>query len=48
MLLDITDAAQVAQLPSAVGQRLDAVVNNAGVVVSGPVEGLPSMSCGGS
>jgi NAD(P)-dependent dehydrogenase (short-subunit alcohol dehydrogenase family) len=40
VLLDITDAAQVAQLPSAVGQRLDAVVNNAGVVVSGPVEGL--------
>ncbi|MEO6857493.1 MAG: SDR family NAD(P)-dependent oxidoreductase [Solirubrobacteraceae bacterium] len=40
VLLDITDAAQVAELRSAVGQRLDAVVNNAGVVVRGPVEGL--------
>ncbi len=40
VMLDITDAAQVAELPNAVGQHLDAVVNNAGVVVSGPVEGL--------
>jgi NAD(P)-dependent dehydrogenase (short-subunit alcohol dehydrogenase family) len=38
--LDIRDAGQVAALPDAVGGRLDAVVNNAGIVVAGPVEGL--------
>jgi NAD(P)-dependent dehydrogenase (short-subunit alcohol dehydrogenase family) len=38
--LDITDAGQVAALPGALGERLDAVVNNAGIVVSGPVEAL--------
>jgi len=41
VLLDVTDAAQVAALADALPERLDAVVNNAGVVVSGPVEGLP-------
>jgi len=40
--LDITDDAQVAALPEAVGGRLDAVVNNAGIAVSGPLEGLTS------
>jgi NAD(P)-dependent dehydrogenase (short-subunit alcohol dehydrogenase family) len=39
--LDITDAAQVAALDSALPARLDAVVNNAGVVVAAPVEALP-------
>jgi len=41
VLLDITSADQVAALPSALPERLDAVVNNAGIVVSGPMEGLP-------
>lgn len=41
VVLDVTDAGQVAALEQALPSRLDAVVNNAGVVVSGPVEGLP-------
>lgn len=36
--LDITDVAQVAALEDVLPPRLDAVVNNAGVVVAGPVE----------
>lgn len=40
LLLDITDAGHVDSLRERL-PRLDAVVNNAGVVVSGPVEGLP-------
>ncbi len=39
--LDVTDAAQIAALDAALPAQLDAVVNNAGVVVGGPVEGLP-------
>jgi NAD(P)-dependent dehydrogenase (short-subunit alcohol dehydrogenase family) len=39
--LDITDAAQLAALPDALPARLDAVVNNAGIVVGGPVEAVP-------
>ncbi len=39
--LDITDDAQVAALDSALPERLDAVVNNAGVVVGGPIEAVP-------
>jgi len=39
--LDVTDAAQVAALPAALPERLDAVVNNAGIVVNGPIEALP-------
>ncbi|MDX6665819.1 MAG: hypothetical protein QOG68_2025, partial [Solirubrobacteraceae bacterium] len=39
--LDITAADQVAALADALPARLDAVVNNAGVVVSGPVEAVP-------
>jgi NAD(P)-dependent dehydrogenase (short-subunit alcohol dehydrogenase family) len=42
VLLDVTDAAQVARLDAALPARLDAVVNNAGIVVSGPVEALSS------
>ncbi|BBX10618.1 SDR family oxidoreductase [Mycolicibacterium aichiense] len=38
--LDITDDAQVAALADALPARLDAVVNNAGIAVSGPLEGL--------
>src|SRR3954453_19950237 len=39
--LDITDPAQVAALDEALPARLDAVVNNAGIVVGGPVEAVP-------
>jgi NAD(P)-dependent dehydrogenase (short-subunit alcohol dehydrogenase family) len=38
--LDVTDADAVAQLPEAVGGQLDALVNNAGIVVPGPIEAL--------
>lgn len=38
--LDITDDAQVRDLAGQLGDSLDAVVNNAGVVVGGPVEAL--------
>jgi NAD(P)-dependent dehydrogenase (short-subunit alcohol dehydrogenase family) len=38
--LDITDAQQVAALDGRLPETLDAVVNNAGVVVGGPVEAL--------
>ena len=41
MELDVTDAGQLAALDDALPQRLDAVVNNAGVVVSGPIEAVP-------
>ncbi|AKK25603.1 SDR family oxidoreductase [Mycobacterium sp. EPa45] len=40
VMLDVTDEAQVAALPDALPDRLDAVVNNAGIAVSGPLEGL--------
>jgi NAD(P)-dependent dehydrogenase (short-subunit alcohol dehydrogenase family) len=39
--LDITDEAQVAALDSSLPAQLDAIVNNAGIVVGGPIEGLP-------
>jgi NAD(P)-dependent dehydrogenase (short-subunit alcohol dehydrogenase family) len=38
--LDITDDAQIAALEAALPERLDALVNNAGIVVSGPLESL--------
>src|SRR3954462_7436265 len=39
--LDITDWGKVAALAGALPARLDAVVNNAGIVVGGPVEAVP-------
>ena len=39
--LDVTDSDQIASLGDALPARLEGVVNNAGVVVSGPVESLP-------
>ena len=39
--LDVTDSDQVAALGDALPARLEGVVNNAGVVVSGPVESVP-------
>lgn len=38
--LDVTDEAQIAALGGALPDHLDAVVNNAGIVVSGPLETL--------
>jgi NAD(P)-dependent dehydrogenase (short-subunit alcohol dehydrogenase family) len=38
VILDVTDAGHIARLDGALPQRLDAVVNNAGIVVSGPME----------
>jgi NAD(P)-dependent dehydrogenase (short-subunit alcohol dehydrogenase family) len=38
--LDVTNGAQIAALDEALPERLDAVVNNAGIVVSGPLETL--------
>jgi NAD(P)-dependent dehydrogenase (short-subunit alcohol dehydrogenase family) len=38
VILDITDADHIAKLADALPTRLDAVVNNAGVAVGGPVE----------
>jgi NAD(P)-dependent dehydrogenase (short-subunit alcohol dehydrogenase family) len=40
VVLDVTDADQVAALGDALPDHLDAVVNNAGVVVAAPVEAL--------
>jgi NAD(P)-dependent dehydrogenase (short-subunit alcohol dehydrogenase family) len=40
VILDVTDAGHIAALDAALPQRLDAIVNNAGVVVSGPMETL--------
>lgn len=40
VLLDVTDDKQMAALPMVLPERLDAVVNNAGIAVSGPIEAL--------
>lgn len=40
VVLDVTNADQIAALPDALPDRLDAVVNNAGIAVGGPVEAL--------
>jgi len=40
VVLDVTDSEQVAALDGALPERLDALVNNAGIVVAGPVEGV--------
>lgn len=39
--LDITDRSAVARLPEQLPAQLDGVVNNAGVIVQGPVETVP-------
>ncbi len=38
--VDVTDAEQIAALDGLLPERLDAVVNNAGIVVGGPLESL--------
>lgn len=42
VMLDVTDAAHVAALDEVLPERLDGVVNNAGIVVSGPMETVTS------
>lgn len=42
VLLDVTSAAAVEALADALPPRLDAVVNNAGIVVAGPMESVTS------
>ncbi|TMK99192.1 MAG: SDR family NAD(P)-dependent oxidoreductase [Actinobacteria bacterium] len=42
LILDVTDAAGIEQLDREVPEPLDAVVNNAGIVVPGPLESLSS------
>jgi NAD(P)-dependent dehydrogenase (short-subunit alcohol dehydrogenase family) len=39
--LDVTSAADIAAAAQRVGPRLDALVNNAGIAVNGPIEVLP-------
>jgi NAD(P)-dependent dehydrogenase (short-subunit alcohol dehydrogenase family) len=38
VILDVTDAGHIAALDDSLPERVDAIVNNAGVVVSGPME----------
>jgi len=38
VILDITDAGHIAKLTKSLPERLDAVINNAGIAVAGPVE----------
>jgi NAD(P)-dependent dehydrogenase (short-subunit alcohol dehydrogenase family) len=40
VMLDVTDAGHIAALDDSLPERLDAVVNNAGIVVSGAIETL--------
>jgi NAD(P)-dependent dehydrogenase (short-subunit alcohol dehydrogenase family) len=40
VILDVTNAEQIAALEESLPERLDAVVNNAGIVVMGPVEAI--------
>ena len=40
LVLDVTDATQIDALEQTLPERIDALVNNAGIVVSGPVEGV--------
>lgn len=46
--LDITDRESLKGLAAQLPEKLDGVVNNAGIVVNGPVEGLTSTICPGS
>jgi NAD(P)-dependent dehydrogenase (short-subunit alcohol dehydrogenase family) len=42
VILDVTDAGHIAALNESLPERLDAVVNNAGIAVSGPMETVTS------
>ena len=41
VMLDVTDARQIAAVAKTIGPRLDALVNNAGIAVAAPLEFLP-------
>src|ERR1700757_1727321 len=41
VILDVTDQNHVAALDQSLPERLDAVVNNAGVAIAGPMETVP-------
>lgn len=41
VLLDVTDAEHISALANSLPTQLNAIVNNAGIVVSGPVEAVP-------
>ena len=41
VVLDVTDAAHLQALDAALPTRVDALVNNAGIAVGGPIEALP-------
>jgi NAD(P)-dependent dehydrogenase (short-subunit alcohol dehydrogenase family) len=41
VIVDVTDEAQIGALSDALPERVDALVNNAGIVVGGPVEAVP-------
>ena len=41
LILDITDEQQIAALETALPDRLDAIVNNAGIAINAPVESIP-------
>jgi NAD(P)-dependent dehydrogenase (short-subunit alcohol dehydrogenase family) len=40
VILDVTDAEQIAALEDSLPPQLDAIINNAGIVVSGPMESV--------
>jgi NAD(P)-dependent dehydrogenase (short-subunit alcohol dehydrogenase family) len=40
VILDVTDAGHIAKLTKSLPERLDAVVNNAGVSIGGPIEAV--------
>jgi NAD(P)-dependent dehydrogenase (short-subunit alcohol dehydrogenase family) len=40
VILDVTDAENISELTESLPERLDAIVNNAGIVVSGPMEAV--------
>lgn len=40
VIIDITNAEHIARLPESLPERLDAVVNNAGIATAGPIEAL--------
>jgi NAD(P)-dependent dehydrogenase (short-subunit alcohol dehydrogenase family) len=42
VILDVTDAGHIAALDESLPERVDAIVNDAGVVVSGPIETVTS------
>jgi NAD(P)-dependent dehydrogenase (short-subunit alcohol dehydrogenase family) len=46
IVLDVTSEDDVAAAARRIGRNLDALVNNAGIAVNGPVEVVPVEQCG--